>query len=90
MDPPPPSDNNSNNNNYNNIPHLNHAEETALDRSFAELVSEVHIPAVNFSPKEQQILDLWAELQEQRVENALLEAQVKLEKGERFLFIVSC
>ena len=54
----------------------NPTEDTRTDAEFAAIADKLPPTTITFSDKEQQILDVYDSLQEMRLENAMMEAQI--------------
>ena len=55
--------------------------ESEIDDAFASIARELKVPPLTFTSQEQEILDLYDQIQELRLENALMDAQISQGKG---------
>ena len=56
-------------------------KDVELDDAFTEIAKDTKVSTVSFSPQETEILDLYDQLQDLRLENALMNAQISQAKG---------
>jgi hypothetical protein len=62
-------------------------EETQIDEAFRALADEFNPKNISFSEKELEILELYDNLKELKLENALMEAQVSQPEGNLYSWV---
>ena len=57
--------------------------ESEIDDAFASIAQDLKVPPLALTAQESEILDLYDQIQELRLENALMDAQISQAKGTR-------